>query len=122
MGRSKVCPIRRDPLTSALLDQAAVGLAGKQRRRGGSYDRGVKHGADDEERTGSYDQHGRRSFMVLLQGRDSSEGERPNHEVDGLDADEGHEDAAHAVDEQVAAQERGGAQGPVRDTPERQRE
>ena len=34
-------------------------------------------------------------------------------EVDQLDADERHDEAAEAVDQQVAAQERGGADRPV---------
>ena len=36
-----------------------------------------------------------------------------DHDVDGLDPDEGHDDAADAIDQQVAPEERGGALGPV---------
>src|ERR1700728_3900915 len=37
-----------------------------------------------------------------------------DHEVDGLDADKGNDDAAEAVDHQVTAQQRAGTDGPIR--------
>ena len=49
-----------------------------------------------------------------MQGRD--------HEVDGLDADKGNDDAAEAVDQQVAAQQRAGADGAIGDAFQRQRD
>ena len=49
-----------------------------------------------------------------MQGRDD--------EVDGLDADEGDDDAAEAVDQQVAAQQRPGADRAVGDALQCQRD
>ena len=43
-------------------------------------------------------------------------------DVDELDADEGGDDAADAVDEQVAAQQRGGGHGPVADAAQGERD
>jgi len=45
-----------------------------------------------------------------------------NGQVDGLDADEGNDDAAQTVDEEVAPQQRGRAHRPVGHALERQRD
>ena len=52
----------------------------------------------------------------------SGEADGGDDEVDQLDADERHDEAAEAVDEQVAAQQRGGADRPVGDAAQRQRD
>src|ERR1700754_1945280 len=44
-----------------------------------------------------------------------------DHEVDGLDADEGNDDAAEAIDQQVTAQQRACADCAVRHALQRQR-
>ena len=45
-----------------------------------------------------------------------------HHEVDGLDADKGNDDAAETVDQQVAAEQRAGADGAISDALQRQRD
>src|SRR5882757_419736 len=58
---------------------------------------------------------GRISFNMSMSSRKACGGD--GH-VDQLDADEGHDDAAETVDEQVAYQQRGGAGGAVLHAPE----
>src|ERR1700755_1606598 len=55
---------------------------------------------------------GRISFSM---GLSSGEMQGGDHEVDRLNADERNDDAADAVDQQVAPQQRTGADRPVRD-------
>ena len=43
-------------------------------------------------------------------------------EVDELDGDERRDDAAQPVDQQIAAKQRGGADGTILDAPQRQRD
>ena len=52
----------------------------------------------------------------------SGEVQGGDHEVDGLDADERNDDAAEAVDQQVAPQQRAGADRPIGDALQRQRD
>src|ERR1700750_337958 len=56
----------------------------------------------------------RLSCLGEVQGRDQK--------VDGLDADEWNKDAAKPVDQQVAAEQRAGADRPVSDALQRQRD
>src|SRR5665213_2288128 len=48
--------------------------------------------------------------------------EEVDEHIDGLDADEGNENASQAVDEQVAAENRGSAERLVDDAPQGQRD
>src|SRR5437588_10705686 len=54
--------------------------------------------------------------------RSSGEVDAGDDDVDGLDADEGDDHPSDAVDEQVAAEQSRGADGPVLDSLQRQRD
>ncbi|KAG1161242.1 hypothetical protein G6F35_019120 [Rhizopus arrhizus] len=64
------------------------------------------------------------SFLQLgwMRRTGSDPAQRGQHHVDQLDAHEGHQQAAQAIDQQVAAQQHGSAQGPVTHAFERQRD
>ena len=62
---------------------------------------------------------GRSSFNITVS---SSEAQGVDQEVDRLDADERHDDASKAVDQQVAAQERAGTDRTKTDAPQGKRD
>ena len=82
-------------------DQTAVGFVAKERLRDSEDDERIKSAADDGQNQGGEDcaANFRKEFFHKL-----DEVERGDDEIDELDADERNDDAAEAVDEQVALQ------------------
>src|SRR5690348_14128932 len=104
---------------AVLLEQAAVGLMRKDELRdagdGERIDKARDDGHSDDHHDGGTDlsEHGCYS---------SSQTDRGDDKVDGLDADERHDDAADPVDHEVAAQNASGAGGLVADAAKRERD
>ncbi|MNX89401.1 hypothetical protein D3C86_1214150 [compost metagenome] len=86
--------------------QAAICLKGEDRLRETCHAQGIGKAGDGG---GGEDEHqcGTKLFKHCLYS--SGETERRNSEVNGLDADEGNDDAAEAIDDQIARQQRAGA-------------
>ena len=94
-----------DHLTRRIADQSAVRLAAKQRLGdAGDRERIGQASEEGEER----DHHDRRA-EVAEHGGPLREADGGNRQVDELDADERRDDAAEAVDQEVAGQEFVGA-------------
>ena len=108
-GKILTEPFRADDPSVSAFDEASVGLAGKEELAG----------AEDDQRKDSAEQHGEeecrtdRSEDFFEDGVHGffqlGEMQGGNNEIDQLNADERHDDAAQAVDEQVALQDFRGA-------------
>src|SRR5262249_32109312 len=101
------------------LDEAPLRLPGEDHAGDAGHEQGIDQSGDQRQRDHQHD--GRSDFLDhgefssgKVQGRD--------REVDGLDADERNDDAAYAVDQQVTAQQRPGADRAVGDALQRQRD
>ena len=91
----------------AVADQAAIGL----RRKSNLGDAGDGQRIDQPGEQNEEDRQNDRG--AKLSEHDYTRCERRNGDVDELDAGERQDEAAQAVDEQIAAQQRGGADRPV---------
>ena len=103
------CPISVGADDGAVaFDQAAVGLLGNSDLRDAGHGQRIGDAGEQREQR---QQHERGAKMgehdSLLQAADREQ--RGDDEVDDLDADERHDDAAEPVDQQVAPQQRRGA-------------
>ena len=85
---------------AVLLDQAAIGLAREQRLGDAGHAERIDQAGDDRERD-DHDDRGSELFQHWSDPLREADG-RDGH-VDRLDADEGNDDAAEAIDQQVAA-------------------
>ena len=93
-------------------DQGAVGFAGKQSLADGPDDRRVDAAAQDRQQQRGGDRRAEFRDKVLHGSPSSRKMEQVHCDVDDLDPREGEQHAAQPVDEEVAAQERTGAQRP----------
>lgn len=80
-------------------DQAAIGLRGKKRLRQARHAERIGKAGDGR---GGEDQHQCGTKLSKHCLYSSGETERRDGEVDGLDADKGNDDAAEAIDDQIA--------------------
>ncbi len=99
-------------------DQTAVGFVVKERLRNSEDDERIKSAADDRQNERRQDcaANFRKEFFHKL-----GEVESSDDEIDELDADKRNDDAAEAVDEQVALQNRERAHRFVGNAAQRQR-
>ena len=99
-------------------NQTAIGFVAKERLRDSEDDKRIKSAANDGQDQGSEDcaANFREECFHKL-----DEMERGDDEIDELDADERNDDAAEAIDEQIALENREGAHRLVGDAAQRQR-
>jgi hypothetical protein len=97
-------------------NQTAIGFVAKEGLRNSKDDKRVKSAANDCQDQGGED--GAANFREECFHK-LNEMERSNDEIDELDADERHDDAAEAIDEKVALENCKGAHRFVGDTAKR---
>ncbi len=104
---------------AVFLDEAPIGLMRKDELSDPGHSERIDEAGDHRH---DDDHHDRRSDLSQHEKQSSGKANGGDGEVDQLDADERHDDAAHAVDQQVSAQDRRGARRPIGDAAQTQRD